>query len=116
MDRSALQSIDEADLDAQSAELVVDGQSLLIARIHIQSVEPIVDVRMEFGNGQAGGTLRLGEDEWPVICPDGSLNILGDVPAARCVCVLLKSVDGGVGILCDELRVIDNGFEQHSDT
>jgi len=108
MDRSALQQIGEADLHARSAELLVDGQSLLIAHIHIHSVEPIVDVRMKFGHGQARGTLRRGEDEWPVYCADGNLNILGSVPAARCVCVLLKSVDGGFGILCDEVRAVDS--------
>ena len=108
MDRSALQQIGEADFHARSAELMVDGQSLLIAHIHIHSVEPISDVRMKFDHGQARGTLRLGEDEWPVYCPDGNLNILSNVPAARCVCVLLKSDHGGVGILCDEVKVIDN--------
>ena len=43
MDGSALQHIREADLHARSAELVVDGQSLLIAHVHIHSVEPILD-------------------------------------------------------------------------
>jgi hypothetical protein len=108
MDESALQQIREADPHARSAELVVDGQSLLIAHIHIHSVEPILDVRMESARGQAMGTLQLGDDQWPVYCIDGDLNILGNVPAARRACVLLKSDRGGVGLLCDEVRVVDN--------
>ena len=108
MARSALQHIREADLHARSAELVVDGQSLLIGHIHIHSVEPILDVRMESGHGQALGMLELGEDRWPVYCLDSNLDILGNVPATRRACVLLKSDHGGVGILCDEVRVVDN--------
>lgn len=108
MDKSALQQVREADLHARSAELVVDGQSLLIAHIHIHSVEPILDVRMEPGHGKALGILQLGEDQWPVYCLDGDLNILGNVPARRRACVLLKSDHGGVGVLCDEVRVVDN--------
>ena len=108
MDGSALQHIREADLHARSAELVVDGQSLLIAHIHIHSVEPILDVAVEAGHGQALGVLRLGEAQWPVYCVDGDLNILERLPATRRACVLLKSDHGGICILCDEVRVVDN--------
>jgi hypothetical protein len=108
MDKSALQQIREADLHARSAELVIDRQSLLIAHIHIHSVEPILDVRIESGHGQALGVLELGDDRWPVYCLDGNLNILAGVPATRRACVLLKSEHGGVGVLCDEVRVVDN--------
>ena len=108
MDKSALQQIREADLHARSAELVVDGQSLLIAHVHIHSVEPILDVRLESGHGRALGILQLGSEEWPVYCLDAELNILGNVPARRRACVLLKSDHGGVGVLCDEVRVVDN--------
>jgi hypothetical protein len=108
MAKSALQQIREADLHARSAELVVDGQSLLIGHIHIHSVEPILDVRMESGHGLALGILQLGDNQWPVYCLDGNLDILGNVPATRRACVLLKSDHGGVGILCDEVRVVDN--------
>ena len=71
MDGPALQHSREADLHGRSAELVVDGQSLLIAHVHIHSVEPSVDVRIEPGHGQALGILSLGEGEWPVYCLDG---------------------------------------------
>ncbi len=108
MDMSARTQIGEADLHARSAELVVDGQSFLIAHIHIHSVEPILGVQMESGHGPAIGTLQLGEDQWPVFCLDGDLNILGSVPATRRDCVLLKSVDGGVAVLCDEVGEVDN--------
>lgn len=108
MEKSALQQIREADLHARSAELIIDGQSLLIAHIHIHSVEPILDVRIESGHGQALGVLELGDDRWPVYCLDGDLDILAGVPATRRACVLLKSEHGGVGILCDEVRVVDN--------
>ena len=108
MDQSALQQIREADLHARSAELVIDRQSLLIAHVHIHSVEPILDVRIESGHGRALGVLELNDDRWPVYCLDGDLNILHGVPATRRACVLLKSGHGGVGVLCDEVRVVDN--------
>ena len=84
------------------------GQSLLIAHTHIHSVEPILDVVIETGHGQALGVLQLGEEQWPVYCMDGDLNILDGLPAKRRACVLLKSDHGGIGILCDEVRVVDN--------
>ena len=108
MDGSAPQQIRGADLHARSAELVVDSQSLLIAHTHIHSVEPILDVVIETGHGQALGVLQLGEEQWPVYCMDGDLNILDGLPAKRRACVLLKSDHGGIGILCDEVRVVDN--------
>lgn len=108
MVKSALQQISAADLHARSAELVVDGQSLLIGHVHIHSVEPILDVRMSPGHGQALGTVALGEAQWPVYCIDNNLDLLDHVPATRRACVLLKPDHGGVGILCDEVRVIDN--------
>jgi hypothetical protein len=106
---SALQHIDEADLHGRSAELVVDGQRLLIAHVHVHSVETLADVRIASGHGRALGILPLGEDEWPVYCLDGDLNTLDRLPANRRACVLLKSDHGGIGILCDEVRVVDNG-------
>ena len=109
MDGPALQHIGEADLRARFAELVVDGQRLLIAHVHVHSVETLADVRIAPGHGQALGTLPLGEGEWPVYCLDGDLNTLDRLPATRRACVLLKTGDGGIGILCDEVRVVDNG-------
>lgn len=108
MDREALNHIREADLSARSAELVIDGQSLLIGHAHIHSVEPIADVRVEPGHGQAVGVLEFGEDSWSVFALDRDLDILADVPANRRACVLLKTEHGGVGFLCDEVHVVDN--------
>ena len=108
MVRVTVQVAGKEDARERSAELVMDGQSLLIAHGSIHSVKPVEDVRMESGDGQAIGTLALGGDTWPVFCLDGNLDILGSVPAARRTCVLLKSECGGVGFLCDEVRVIDN--------
>ncbi len=107
MEASASQQLDKAHRPERCAELVMDGRSLLIAHIHIHFVEPIVNVCMGAGRGQAMGTLGLGEDEWPVFCLDGDFSILRNVPATRRSCVLLNSEHGGVGVLCDEVRVVD---------
>ncbi len=109
MDGPALQHIREADLHGRSAELFVDGHNLLIAHAHVHSVEPIVNVRIEPGHGQALGVLSLGEGEWPVYCLDGDLDVLDRLPATRRACVLLKSHHGSIGILCDEVRMVDTG-------
>jgi hypothetical protein len=108
MDGPDLQRVREADLHGRSVELVVDGQSLLIAHVHVHSIEPIGDLRIVSDHGQALGKLPLGGTEWPVYCLDGSLDILDRLPANRRACVLLKSDYGGIGVLCDEVRVIDN--------
>ncbi len=108
MEFETLNEIREADLSARSAEIVVDGQSLLIGHIHIHSVEPILDVRMSSEHGRAIGTIELGEEQWPVFAIDGDLNILASVPATRRACVQLKSEHGGIALLCDEVRVINN--------
>jgi hypothetical protein len=109
MDASARRHSCEADLHTHSAELVVDGQRFLIAHAPIHSVEPIADVHIETGHGQTIGMLQVGEDRWPVYCVDAELNILDTPPAKRRSCVLLKSDHGDIGILCDGMRVIDNG-------
>jgi len=108
MDSSALEQIREADLRARSAEVVIDGHSLLIGHVHIHSVEPILDVRLRSGHGKAIGIIALGDSEWPVFCINGDLDILTSMPARRRACVLLKSDHGGVAFLCDEVRVVDN--------
>ena len=108
MASSALEQIRQADLRARSAEIVIDGQSLLISHVHIHSVEPILDVRLRSGHGRAIGVIELGDAQWPVFCISGDLDILSSMPARRRACVLLKSDHGGVAFLCDEVRVIDN--------
>lgn len=108
MDTSALEQIRQADLRARSAEIVIDGQSLLISHVHIHSVEPILDVRLRSDQGRAIGLIELGDTQWPVFCISGDLDILTSMPARRRACVLLKSDHGGVAFLCDEVRVVDN--------
>ena len=108
MDSAALEQILEADLRTRSAEVVIDGQSLLIGHGHIHSVEPILEVRTGDGPGRAIDLIELGDDRWPVFCIDGDLDILESQPAGRRACVLLKSDHGGVAFLCDEVRVVDD--------
>ena len=108
MDREALQQIGAADLSARSAEIVIDGQSLLIAHGHVHSVEPIGDVQMGTGEGPAVGTIALGEQRWQVYSLDGNLDKIAEVPRRRRACVLLKPDHGGVGFLCDEVHVVEN--------
>lgn len=108
MDGSALEQLRDADLRARSAEVVIDGQSMLIGHVHIHSVEPILDVRLKSGNAKAIGIIELGETHWPVFCFDGDLNILDSLPGKRRACVLLKSDGGGFAFLCDEVRMVDN--------
>ena len=108
MDSTALEHIREADLRARSAEVVIDGQSLLIGHVYIHSVEPLLDVRTQAGPGAAIGVIELGDTRWPVFCIDGDLNLLTSMPDNRRACVLLKSDHGGVAFLCDEVRVVDN--------
>lgn len=108
MDKESLHQIRSADLDARSAEIVIDGQSLLIAHRHVHSVEPILDVRMGTGEGRAVGSMALGDLRWQVYSLDGNLDMISEVPRQRRACVLLKSDLGGVGFLCDEVHVIDN--------
>lgn len=108
MEMSALEQIRNADLHAGSAEVVLDGQTLLIDHVHIHSVEPIAGVHMCSDHGPAIGEIQLGEQRCPVFCLDADLSILAKVPATRRACVLLTSDHGGVGFLCDEIRMIDD--------
>ncbi len=108
MDGHTLEQIRDADPSAHSAELVIDGQSLLIGHVHIHSVEPMEEVRRQSGLGNAIGTLTLADGEWPVYSVDGDLEPLADVPDRRRACVLLNSSHGGVGFLCDRVRVVGN--------
>lgn len=112
MNIAALEHDDETDLDSRCAELLVDGQQILIAYADIFALEPVESVRIESGCGHAIGNVCHGEDVWAVFCLDARLEFLASVPAARSACVLLRfDADaelGGVALLCDESRVLDD--------
>lgn len=112
MNTAALEHNDETDPRALSAELVMGTQRLLVAHADIHTVAPIKDVRIESGCGHAIGSVRHGEHVWAVFSLDADLEFLATVPATRRSCVLLRLDDdaelGGVALLCDELRVLDN--------
>ncbi|MDX1431690.1 MAG: hypothetical protein R3286_04500 [Gammaproteobacteria bacterium] len=93
---------------ARSAELLVDGQGLLVPHQHIHSVEPILDLERAVGPTRMIGELSVADHRWPVYCIDRNLDVLGEIPPGRRACVLLRGPRGGFGILCDEVHVVDN--------
>jgi len=109
---AALDQNDETDVHSRSVELVMDGRRILIADADVHAVEPIENVRIESGFGHAIGNVSHGEDVWAVFCLDAQLDFLATIPADRSICVLLRfdasSELGGVAVLCDESRDLDD--------
>lgn len=98
----------DSPLEARSAELLIDGQSLLVPHQHIHSVEPTLDLQPSPHASRIIGELSVADHRWPIYCVDRELNVLTEVPSARRTCVLLRGPRGGFGLLCDEVHVVDN--------
>ena len=93
---------------ARSAELLIDGQGLLVPHQHIHSVEPILDLERVPGAAAVIGELTVADHRWPIYSLDRNLDVLSEIPTTRRAAVLLRNPRGNFGILCDEVHVVDN--------
>jgi hypothetical protein len=94
-------------IDSRYARLVFDGQSFLVPQNQIPSVEPNMDLDMRSGPAGSVGEVVLSGRHWPVYSLDRNLDLIGEVPPERSICVLVSGALGGFGITCDELTTLE---------
>ena len=93
-------------IDSRYARLVFDGQSFLMPQNQIPSVEPNMDLDMRSGPAGSVGEVVLSGRHWPVYSLDRNLDLIGEIPRERHICVLVSGALGGFGITCDELTTL----------
>ncbi len=85
------------------AMLTLDGRRLLLPQGDIRTLEPLADMDIASPPDQGVGWIPFEGTQWPMYCLSGELSILGTIPPARRICVLLTLGDGYFGLLCDGL-------------
>ncbi len=89
------------------ARLVFDGQSFLMPQDQIPSVEPSIDLNIQSGPAGSVGEIVLSGRHWPVYSLDRNLDLIGQIPQERSVCVLISGALDGFGITCDEFTPLN---------
>jgi hypothetical protein len=73
----------------------------------IPSVEPSMDLDIQSGPAGSVGEIVLSGRPWPVYSLDRNLDLIGQIPRERRICVLIFGALGGFGITCDELSPLN---------
>ncbi len=90
---------------ARYAVLTIDERALLIPQQQLHALEPAFDVqRSEAGDA---GWIAVAGVNWPVYCLSEDLRPIREAPADRHFCVLLESGAGLLGVLCDQVVMLE---------
>lgn len=89
------------------ARLAFDEQHVLVPNNRIHSVEHTLDVALDRDGAEGADEIVIGGARWPAFALNRALEPVELVPEARSVCVLLDAAGGGLALLCDELRSLD---------
>jgi len=65
-----------------------------------------MDLDMRSGPAGSVGEVVLSGRHWPVYSLDRNLDLIGEIPRERHICVLVSGALGGFGITCDELTTL----------
>lgn len=87
--------------------LRIDGMQLMLPQGDICAVESVADLVGHDVTAPAIGRITYLGQSWPVLSLDGELQTLATIPAARRACVMLATGKGFLGLLCDDVRVLN---------
>lgn len=87
--------------------LRIEGLKLMLPQGDICAVESVVDMDMQDPPAHALGRIAYLGQRWPVVCIDGEFRVLDTLPLARRACVMLATGSGFLGLLCDDVRVLN---------
>ncbi|MFZ6745675.1 hypothetical protein ACO0LC_20830 [Undibacterium sp. JH2W] len=90
--------------------LRIDALQLMLPQGDVCAVESVVDLQSQDDIAPAIGRITYLGQSWPVLSLDGELQALAAMPASRRACVMLATGKGFLGLLCDDVRVLN----QHS--
>jgi hypothetical protein len=84
--------------------LRMGGVDILVPQSQVQALESADDVQRSADDERAW--INMGGARWEVFCLTADLRSSGECPAARRICVLLRSDTDRFGILCDQVTVL----------
>ncbi|MFZ6779387.1 hypothetical protein ACO0LD_21360 [Undibacterium sp. Ji83W] len=87
--------------------LCIDGMQLMLPQGDICAVESVADLDSQDALAPSVGRIAYLGQSWPVLSLNGELQTLDNIPAARRACVMLATGKGFLGLLCDDVRVLN---------
>lgn len=87
--------------------LRIDNMQLMLPQGDVCAVESVVDLVSQDAVAPAIGRIAYLGQSWPVLSLNGELQTLDMIPAARRACVMLATGKGFLGLLCDDVRVLN---------
>ncbi|MFZ6658493.1 chemotaxis protein CheW [Undibacterium sp. TJN19] len=87
--------------------LRIDGLKLMLPQGDICAVESVSDMNLQEPPPYAAGRILYLGQSWPVISMNAEFQALDFVPAGRRACVMLATGAGFLGLLCDDVRVLN---------
>ena len=89
------------------AVMVIDGARFVVSQNEIVSLESVLDMDTGVSGHNSVGRLAFRGEVWEAFCLSKDMQLLADIPFSRKVCVLLKTSQARVGVLCDSVQAID---------
>lgn len=87
--------------------LRIDGMQLMLPQGDVCAVESVADIQSQDAVAPAVGRIAYLGQSWPVLSLNGELQTLASIPPARRACVMLATGKGFLGLLCDDVRVLN---------
>jgi hypothetical protein len=87
--------------------LRIDKLQLMLPQGDVCAVESVADLNSENALAPSVGRIAYLGQSWPVLSLNGELQTLDNIPAARRACVMLATGKGFLGLLCDDVRVLN---------
>lgn len=87
--------------------LHIDGMQLMLPQGDVCAVESVADLQSQDAVAPAVGRILYLGQSWPVLSLNGELQTLDSIPPARRACVMLATGKGFLGLLCDDVRVLN---------
>ncbi len=87
------------------AVLTMDERALLIPQHQLHALEPAIDVQRS--EAEDAGWIAVAGVNWPVYCLSEDLRPIREAPVDRHICVLLESGAGLLGVLSDQVVLLE---------
>lgn len=101
-------------LNATTAALIkIDGLNLLLPQGEIRTLESIAELDTAAAPAlHSVGWVVYAQKHWPVYCLSGELSLMSRVPAERRACAMMAMGAGYIGILCDDMIILNDFIAQ----
>ena len=100
-------------LNATSAALIkIDGLNLLLPQGEIRTLESIAELDTAAPALHSAGWVVYEQKRWPVYCLSEELSLMSLVPAERRACAMMAMGSGYIGILCDDMIILNDFVAQ----